>query len=81
MIVSPASFRSSVPSLIRVSGELCLQPVSQGQDSFGSTSDQAFDAPETSRGPSRLRLQPSHQSLRHWQKPIQYPVVSSRSVQ
>ena len=58
MIVSTVSFPSSVPAPIRVSGELCLLPVSRRPDSFGNASDQAFDAPETSRGPSRLRLQP-----------------------
>ena len=57
MTVSPASFWSSLPALIRVSGELCLVSVSWRQDSFGNASDQPFDAPETLRVPSRLRFQ------------------------
>jgi hypothetical protein len=57
MIVSPASFSSSFPALIRVSGELCPMPVSWRQDSFGNASDQPFDAPELCRVLSRLRFQ------------------------
>jgi hypothetical protein len=58
MTVSHAPFCSSLPALIRVSGELCVLPVFLRQDSFGNGSHQAFNAPETSRVPSRLQFQP-----------------------
>jgi len=81
MTVSPDLFRVEFQGPDRVLGRSPSSVVALPPNFFGNTSDRASRAPENISRPHAPNVSAPRRSLRHWQKPIQYPVGLSRSVQ